>query len=261
MKKEEAARLLDLVMRMGIMMILSGAETYRVEQTITYVLRAYGAFETSAYVADTLLVVSFKPEREAEIMTASWRVKNKGINLEKVRRLNNLSYDISRKTLSLDEFRRRLDEIDAIKSYPLLIYVLSGSLIAFGFSLMFYLPLADGIIIALLAAPVMFLYRCLSKVINDFFNYTVCSALATILVLLFLQENVLHQFAYSLASVLMPLMPGALFTNGLRDVTMGDFTAGSNKLLETVLIGVALAVGAAVVLLLFNMQTYYIGTR
>ena len=80
MKKEEAAKLLDLVMRMGIMMILSGAETYRVEQTITYVLRAYGAFETSAYVADTLLVVSFKPEREAEIMTASWRVKNKGRN-------------------------------------------------------------------------------------------------------------------------------------------------------------------------------------
>ena len=56
MKKEEAAKLLDLVMRMGIMMILSGAETYRVEQTITYVLRAYGCLlYTSPSPRDGLL--------------------------------------------------------------------------------------------------------------------------------------------------------------------------------------------------------------
>lgn len=261
MQRQAADDLLDLVIKMGIMMIQSGAETYRVEQTLTYVLKAYNATEISAYVAGTLLVVSFKPAKDACVLTSSWRVKNRGNNLEKVRCLNSLSYEIVKSNISLTEFAQRLDEISKIKTYPLWLFILGGAMVAFGFAVMFNLIWTETFLIAMLAMPVMFLYRFLSNQINDFFINAACSALGTMLVILSIRYGYLHNFAYSLASVLMALMPGALFTNGLRDLTMGDLTAGSNKLTETLLIGVALAVGAVFVLLIFNMKAYYVGTN
>ena len=45
------------------------------------------------------------------------------------------------------------------------------------------------------------------------------------------------------------------------DLTMGDLTAGSNKLTETFLVGVALALGAVFMLLIFNMRAYFIGAN
>lgn len=261
MKRQTADDLLDLVLKMGIMLIQSGAETYRVEQTLTYVLQSYNATEISAYVAGTLLIVSFKPEQDARILTSSWRVKNKGNNLEKVRCLNALSYQIAKHDLSLEQFAERLDKIAAIKPYPLWLFIAGGALVALGFAVMFNLVWQEAILIGLLAMPVMFLYRFLTKQINDFFINSACSALGTMLVILCIRYGYLHNFAYSVASVLMALMPGALFTNGLRDLTMGDLTAGSNKLTETLLVGVALAVGAVFMLLIFNMKAYFMGVN
>lgn len=261
MERQKADDLLDLVIKMGIMLIQSGAETYRVEQTLYYVLKAFDATDISAYVAGTLLIVSFKPAKSAHVLTSSWRVKNKGNNLEKVRSLNNLSYKLSQHNLTLEDFAKELDAIDQVKPYPLSLFIFGGAMIAFGFALMFNRPFNEGCLIALMSVPVMLLYRFLSKQINDFFINSVCSALGTILVIMGLRHGYLHNFAYSLASVLMALMPGALFTNGLRDLTMGDLTAGSNKLTETFLVGVALALGAVFMLLIFNMRAYFIGAN
>ena len=71
MERQKADDLLDLVIKMGIMLIQSGAETYRVEQTLYYVLKAFDATDISAYVAGTLLIVSFKPAKSARVLTSS----------------------------------------------------------------------------------------------------------------------------------------------------------------------------------------------
>ena len=46
----------------------------------------------------------------------------------------------------------------------------------------------------------------------------------------------------------MALVPGLSFTNALRDIIAGDMVSGLSKLAESLLIGVAIALGSAVAL-------------
>lgn len=294
MELKAAKKLLDLVIQMGALLIQSGAETYRVEETLAYVLRAYGAKDPSVYMVDTLLLVSFQAAQvksdseltntntalasdaaltpagpatvkvaedkalesvDFETLTASWRVRNKSINLERLRCLSNLSYRIVRNDLSLDAFQNELEQIRNLPLYSDL-QILGGSMgVAFGFGLMFTLGLWQSTLIALITCPVIALYRLLRAHINEFVLHAVCAACGAFLVIAVMQLGYLNNFGKSVAAVLMALMPGALFTNGLRDLIMGDLNAGTNKLIQALLVGVALALGAAVVLITWGLST------
>lgn len=302
MDANKAKKLLDLVIRMGAMLIRSGAETYRVEDTLAYVLKAYGAKEPSVYMVDTLLLVSFKaatvtaplaavsgvnstaisaadasaisaansattlksanevasPEPEElalETLTAAWRVRDKSINLERLRRLSNLSYQVVRNDLSLAAFEAELTKIADLPTYTPTQLLISGMAVAFGFGLMFQADWLQAALIALIACPVFFLYRVLRVHINEFVINAVCAACAAFLVIAAIKTGYLDNFGKSVAAVLMALMPGALFTNGLRDLIMGDLNAGTNKLIQALMVGVSLALGTAVVLLTWGLTT------
>jgi len=49
----------------------------------------------------------------------------------------------------------------------------------------------------------------------------------------------------SVIGALMLLVPGILFTNALRDITFGDTNSGINRIVEVVLIAVAISLGTA----------------
>ena len=53
---------------------------------------------------------------------------------------------------------------------------------------------------------------------------------------------------------LMPLVPGVAITNAIRDIMAGDFLSGTARVVEAVLIAVAIASGAGPVLRIATMM-------
>ena len=45
---------------------------------------------------------------------------------------------------------------------------------------------------------------------------------------------------------IMPLLPGMVFTNAIRDILYGDYTAGLARMTEAVLIAAAVALGVGI---------------
>ena len=54
---------------------------------------------------------------------------------------------------------------------------------------------------------------------------------------------------------IMPLIPGIAFTNGIRDLTDGDYISGSVRLLDALVTFLCIAVGVGVIISCYHTLT------
>ena len=111
----KAKDILELAMYSGKIMLESGAEVYRVEDTIARICKSFGASRIECTVTVTGMDASVFYKDEA--VTLVQRVRKKEINLTKIERINQLSRDLALGEPDLQKAKAKLDEIDAIKSY------------------------------------------------------------------------------------------------------------------------------------------------
>ena len=101
--------LLDLVSKMGYRLAMSGAETFRIEESINRILAAYG-LEAETFAIPNCLTISLKTH-EGQSMTRMRRIGQHGNDLDAVERYSNLSRRICAPISLRISNRRRTSEI------------------------------------------------------------------------------------------------------------------------------------------------------
>ncbi len=235
--------LLDLAAELGYRLAMSGAETFRVEESICHILTAYG-IESEVFVIPNCLHVSIETA-EGRPMTRMRRIGHHGNDLERVERYSNLSRRICAQKPDAGELRTWLaDTENACRSYRLSVYLLGTFLGAGGFAVLFGGTLIDALIAGLCGVVIGLVSRFLSSLrVNSFFATV---AQAFIMALAAYGAGALH-IAHSTDTViigaLMLLVPGLLFTNAMRDIIFGDTNSGINRIVQVLLIATAIALG------------------
>ena len=84
--------------------------------------------------------------------------------------------------------------------------------------------------------------------INSFFTNFLGGAIATLNSLIFYKFGVIEDISISIISALMLLVPGISFTNSIRDIMAEDFVSGVSRIVEAIVVGIALAAGSGVIL-------------
>ena len=84
--------LLDLTIELGYQLAMSGAETYRVEETITRIFAAYGN-SAEVFAITNCLTVCLETDAQKPL-TRMRRIGHHGTDLDSVERYNNLSRKI-----------------------------------------------------------------------------------------------------------------------------------------------------------------------
>ena len=240
------AALMDLVSRMGTRLISSGAETYRVEETISRILAAYGQ-EGRVYCVPNSLIITIRiPDKLP--FTQLCRIPMRTNDIDTVERYNSLSRRICAEVPDLSvalEWVQETEDLRKHYSYPM--NLMGHILVASGFCYFFGGNLAD----------------CLCAAACGLFLGIVCHFLGRLEANNFFQQIsaafLMSGFAYTLAhwglsrnidtvviGTLMLLVPGLLFTNGIRDIIFGDTNSGINRVVEALLIAAAVALGTAV---------------
>ena len=102
MKKDLSGSLLNVLIQMGEALQNSGAEIYRVEDTLNRIGYAYGAEEMNVFVITSSIIITIKmPEKEP--LTQTRRLKKSGGNdFVKLEALNELSRKICSSQISVD---------------------------------------------------------------------------------------------------------------------------------------------------------------
>jgi uncharacterized membrane protein YjjP (DUF1212 family) len=257
MTEREQRLLVSRVLDVGERMLLCGGEVSRVEDTISRILKSYGAqrvevFTILSYIS---LTAVFDEER---ILTENRRVSIVAYSndFSRLEQLNALSRAVCAERLSLDDMGQRLAAIDLPprkkqfrELYLLLGYLLSGA----GFAIFFGGTWPDALGAAFCCLAVWFLNwllkrGALQRLFHAFLVSFIAGALCYLMILLGLGEHP----GQVMMAVIMVLIPGIAITNAMREVLISDTISGILRLVESLLIASAVAFGFALAMFVFK---------
>ena len=235
--------LLDLATNLGYELAMSGAETFRVEESITRVLSGYGV-EAEVFAIPNYLVVSITTENGHPI-TRMRRIGHHGNDLDSVEKFNGLSRALCNRKPAPAIGQQWLDMVKSQRiHYPPGMLLLGNFLGALGFSLFFGGNWIDAFCAGLCGLLVGLLSFFLNDMkANPFFRTIAASFVLAFTAYVLNAAGITNNPDAVSIGALMLLVPGLLFTNAMRDIIYGDTNSGVNRIVQVLLIAVALALG------------------
>ena len=243
--------LANTAMLAGEIMLCSGAETYRVEDTMYHILKTSNIETTQVIAMMTGLVVTLNDPRFEQPVTMMRRVSERSTNVSNIVKVNDISRRYCEGKISLEEAYEELKHAKG-KQYNRLLYNLATIGIAVGFAMMFGGSLHDIIaaaVVGAVLAGVMTIGK-IAKLSSVLVH--VLSGLGIAMLTVVIQRVLFADLSVNIviASSIMPIVPGVAITNAIRDTIQGDYLSGCARILEAFLVAMAIAVGAGLGLLI-----------
>ncbi|MBC5635677.1 threonine/serine exporter family protein [Ornithinibacillus sp. BX22] len=230
----------------GKIMLESSAETYRVEDTMNRIARAFGLDNSQSYATPTAINFSIDIAKPANMM----RIEKRTTDLNKIAEVNSVSRKIASGELNLQAALKELQQLEGKKSlYSNPIMVLIAALASGSFTIMFGGLWAD-FIPSFLAGGIGFIgFLWFDKLVEiRFISEFVASFMIGLLAALFIQTGIGVELDKIIIGAVMPLVPGLHITNAVRDLLAGHLVAGLSKGVEALLTAFAIGAGIAVIL-------------
>ena len=237
--------LLDLATDLGYELAMAGAETFRVEESISRCLAAYGV-QADVFAIPNYLVVSIITG-DGQPITRMRRIGHHGNDLDAVEKFSGLSRAYCNRRPDPKEGLRWLDLVRSQRQfYSMPMLYLGYFLGAFGYGLFFGGNLTDGLCAGVCGMLVGFVNQFLDgRKANQFFRTIASSFLMALLAYAMGAAGIARNPDAVTIGALMILVPGLLFTNAMRDIIYGDTNSGVNRIVQVFLVAVALALGTA----------------
>lgn len=243
-------KLLNLGVELGRRLMNSGAEIYRVEESVDRLLQAYG-LEPQVFAIPNCLIVSVTTPQGHPI-TRMCRIPAHGTDIELLERCNELCRQLCRKPVPVEEAERLVAQLSQCRHFSPKILLLGYVMTTGFFSLFFGGGPRDCFSAALcglaVGACILFGQRLTGS--NIFFCTVVYAALASALALLLVWVGIGENLEAITIGSLMVLVPGMALTNAMREIMAGDIISGLNRTAEVLLVATAIALGTAIPLVL-----------
>ena len=245
-----------LVDKAGEIMLVSGAEIYRVEDTVARILRASGASGAEVVVMATGIFITLA-SGEGEPLSVVRRVRGRSTNMNRICRVNDVSRSFCTGILSLEEAKDILQEIGREIQYSRRMRILGYTITPAAFAVMFDGGLLEVAAAAAVGAVMAVFEILINRVkLNDFCATAAEAFLAGSLSLIFRAALLplcrLNADAV-IISALMPIVPGVIFTSAIRDTLNGDYGSGIARILEAIVVALAVASGVGASMMLGSM--------
>lgn len=245
--------LMDTAVLAGEIMLSSGAETYRVEDTISHMLKMAKLKHAHVFVTATGIFATLS-DPKMDAITVVRRIEKRSTNLNKIYLVNDISRRFCAEELDLEgafhelkrtkshiQYSQRQKNIGVILTVAFFCLLLGGSFIdcvvAAGIGIILTVGMAvgrrigvnsfilDGVNTAVIAVSTLALQYTLPFVIN------------TDMIII---------------GAIMPMVPGVAITNAIRDTLQGDYMSGGARILEAFVEAVAIALGACLGISMFR---------
>lgn len=245
---QEVKKLLVLATLAGRIMLTSGAETYRVEDTVQRICRSKKEIKyADAFVIPTGIFISL--EYKGELVTYIQRIKSISTDLHKVDMVNDFSRAFVMGNIPLDKGIEQLKEINKFQIYSDRQVNFSASVSAAAFVLLFKGTYTDSF----LSFIVTFLSLSIVDKIKDFnLTFLVNNLFSSMLISAFAVAFIKLGFGNDINSIIiggiMPLVPGVAMTTAIRDAMSGDYLSGLSRGMEAIFSALAIALGVGIVL-------------
>lgn len=229
----------------GQIMMESGAETYRVEDTMLRMARSQNIEDAQSYVTPTGIILSLGKKQVTKITSIAARITD----LHKIAKVNNVSRKLTSQRITLEEAYEELRIIQKTNYFlPVHLQILAASIASSCF-----LVLVNGywsdMPVAFVAGGVgFFVFMIIQEMTKvKFFSEFLAALVVGMIASLAVQFGLGKEMDKIIVGSVMPLVPGLIITNAVRDLMAGHFTAGIAKGAEAFLTAFAIGAGIALI--------------
>lgn len=240
-------RILAGILDVGEIMLVSGAEVNRVEDTVQRMATAFGCNRVDVFTITSSIVVT--AHRDGEIHTQTRRIKEYRNDIARIEACNALSRKVCKQPMAAEEFLSACQEVKDVRGYPLWVTFLSYIMITSSFAVFFGGNAWDALAAALSSMLLFGADRLLARIrMQRIVTTIICSAVVALSAVALTQLHIGNSVDMICIGNVMILIPGISFTTSLRDMISGDTISGLLGLCEALLRAVAIALGFALIL-------------
>lgn len=249
----DTKEVLTFAVELGDELLRSGAEVYRVEDSVMAILSAYGITNCDVYVLTNGIFAS-ADEASADACSIVRHVPLKPIHLGRMSALNDLCRQVCAKRVTLEEAWNILKDASSIPSYSKAALILATGIGSGCFAYLFGGGVLDGLLAVFIGFILQLFMFLLEK---NKTSKTIVNVLTSALVSVFaischLAGLPVHYDKIIIGDI-MPLVPGIALTNSIRDFINGDYLSGSIRLIDALLTAFCIAVGVGLVITLAHL--------
>jgi uncharacterized membrane protein YjjP (DUF1212 family) len=235
-------KILVLALYAGEIMMKSGAEIYRVEDTITRICKACKIDYVECFATTTGIFLSLdKGGEDDEMHTFIKRIDRTAIDMERISMINRFSRAFTTTDMSIDEGMDRLREIAAMPTFSLPLRLLGVALVG-AFMCPYY---GGGFLEMCIAAGASCVGYLIFVAVERFklagFIRVFISCLGATLAVLAVSN--LYPGGNTTAVIISAVtifMPGVAITNAARDLLSGDMISGVARATDAMITAIAI---------------------
>ncbi|MGN0447170.1 MAG: threonine/serine exporter family protein [Acutalibacteraceae bacterium] len=242
-------KVLALSLDLAKSMVQSGAEINRVEETVRRVCLAYGIKKTEVFSVVSMVYATITDEN-GKTQTQMRRIYNHGPNFDRLEQLNAFSRRICNEKPDVDQAAKEFQSLFKKKSRFRPTVCLGYLFAAAGFTLFFggtFLDAAASLPIAFVIYLMQAFIRATG--VNRLFFTALTSMIAGLMALAFVRLGFGENADMIMIGDIMLVIPGLMLINSVREMLCGDIMSGLLRLLESIVISVAIACGFAVAII------------
>lgn len=237
---------LDCFLLAGKIMMESGAETYRIEDTMIRMALSQKMMDSHCFVTPTGIM--FSPSNE--LATRFVRINSRRTDLERVALVNAVSRKLVSGELTLQQAYDEMQVIDQTDyMFPIQIQVLAAAVASACFLILLGGGWEDLPFAFVIGGTGFYIVETILEQTRVKFFAEFTGALAIgLLASLVIYAGLGRDLDTIIIGSVMPLVPGLLITNAVRDLMAGHFVSGLSKGAEAFLTAFAIGAGIALVL-------------
>lgn len=237
---------IDACLLAGRLMMEAGAETYRVDDTMTRMAATLDMEGADSFTTSTGIIFSPGGHRRVKLTS----IRKRATDLEKIARVNAISRSLTSKEMTLEQAYVELKKVERGNfMFPFWLQVLAAAIASASFLILFG-GYWENMPFAFIAGGIGF---AISEKFHErtrvkFFSEFTGSAVIGLISLATVSAGLGSQLDIIVIASVMPLVPGLLITNAIRDLMAGHFMAGISKGAEAFLTAFAIGSGIALIL-------------
>jgi uncharacterized membrane protein YjjP (DUF1212 family) len=226
---------LDFAVHLGREMLECGANLERVNLTMEIICKTYQLREVTIFALSSYLSVSAK-ELGGETCIRQTSIPVNGLHLEKLKKLNNLSYKVQSEKPAPEKLEDMLFETLMTPTYPTYI-----NLIGYLIAMMSLCRIFGGTITDILIASIntviiffisnIFIREKLNRIITNIVTMFICGCIA----IFFTSINFSQNVSVIIITNAFYLIPGIPMVNAVRNIICGNEMNGILELLKVFL--------------------------
>lgn len=248
----DKANVLNLAVFAGELLIQSGSEISRVEDTMRHIIESYDIQNYNVYVLSNAIFANIESFNEPPYCL--FRHIHFGmVNLEQIAAVNQISREICQYHYSTEFALEKLNATRSFQNHTLFEKSAASGLGCAAFTLLFGGSILDSLFsfcFGSLLQPLLYYYR--SHGFSRFF-YTIAASTSVTLPAVFIHSlsAPIHMDMVTIGCI-MPLLPGLTLTNSIRDFFNSDYLSGVIHMVDALFTALCIAIGVGIVMTFYQ---------